>query len=370
MAVAILWTLAAACVPAPVAPDATDPIDVLDATSADIVSRCSIPRADAALPALNWDAPPDALLPNLVPVVDGLQVQARVFGAGSCEVMEGCTLPGARRLLRFDLSTPNLGRADLYLGSPTDTNRPDGAFEFGRCHNHWHLRGYADYRLLDPMGAEVGRGHKQSFCLEDTFRWMNQGRSLCPGEQFGCENQGIHAGYFDLYPRSLDCQYVDVTDLPPGNYRLRVRINVERALAESSYDDNEALVDVTIAATIADAGSATNPTDACAGDVSGPDRECGWVAESSRECVWGTTVTLGCTADCAPSVGVCAGNPMIRVCQGSGPCTHGDSIAENDDACGGVCSSVTFRCPVGGMYSVMTGAHQSGAAYECRLEAR
>ena len=51
-------------------------------------------------------------LPNLVPVIERVQIQTRTFSAASCEVVEGCTMPGRRRLLRFDLKTPNIGQGD------------------------------------------------------------------------------------------------------------------------------------------------------------------------------------------------------------------------------------------------------------------
>jgi hypothetical protein len=48
----------------------------------------------------------------------------------------------------------------------------------------------------------------------------------------------------------LDCQWIDVTGVPPGNYLLRVTINGgpngSHIFAESDYTDNIATVPVTI----------------------------------------------------------------------------------------------------------------------------
>lgn len=77
--------------------------------------------APRPLDATGVDAGP---LPNLIPDLPNPQIQERTFLATSCEVMEGCTMAGDRRLLRFDLSTPNIGAADLYLGAPTMAGRP------------------------------------------------------------------------------------------------------------------------------------------------------------------------------------------------------------------------------------------------------
>lgn len=276
-------------------------------------------------------------------------------------------MAGRRRLLRFDLKTPNVGAGDLYLGPPVMNNRPDGRFEYGACHNHYHFRGYADYRLIDGSNREIGMGHKQSFCLLDSGRYMGMGRVVQFRDWYTCNDQGIHAGWFDLYDRALDCQYIDITNVPPGTYRVRARINELRGLTESNYDDNETFQEVTIPAT--DPVS-TDPTDACAMEVSGPARDCGWVIDRASTCTQGQRVTVGCNAMCSPAAGSCAGDPVIRVCNGDGPCNHADAVAEGEDACGSQCPLVTFMCPSRGRYTVMTGGSRAGAAYECRVELR
>jgi hypothetical protein len=362
-------------------------------TTPDVVTGGDTSPMDAAMDSAPADAGGDAgPMPNLVPVIRNPQLQRKSFAAGSCEVMEGCTVPGSRRLLRFDLITPNIGNADLYLGNPTPENRPREQFEWGACHNHWHLRGYADYRLVDMSGREVGRGHKQSFCLEDFGPWMGMGAPTCrnrPGQPedppgcvqpYTCSNQGIHAGNHDIYDRSLDCQYVDVTDVPPGQYILRARINVDRVVAESNYDDNVAEMVVTVSDP-GDAGVSMDPTEACAADEQGPERECGWVAESMpRTCTPGTMVEVGCNAGCSPPLGSCEGDTMIRVCAGDRPCQQIDAmgrmppeyITQNDDSCGpdNTCSYVRFTCPAGGRYTVMTGSYRPGAPSNCHVATR
>lgn len=320
-------------------------------------------------------------LPNLTPVIQNTQIQERTFGAAACEVTEGCTVTGNRRLLRFDLLTPNIGEADLYFGPPTTGGRPSELFEFGTCHNHWHLRGYADYRLFDMAGAEVGRGHKQSFCLLDTARYMGMGADLPASSRYNCGNQGIHAGWYDLYGRSLDCQYVDITDVPAGTYRLRAQVNIERVVAESRYDDNEVFMTVVIPPRPLgpDGGLPSDPTLACGGADEGLDRDCGWTPEGpARTCTPGASVNIGCNAGCSPPIGVCAGDPMLRICPGDRPCMRAAQIAANDDSCRGpdggpdthLCSNVTFTCPAAGRYNILSGAFRAGGAYECHFDIR
>ncbi len=343
----------------------------------DVAAGADVAATDAPVVAPT-DAGP---LPNLTPVIQNTQIQERTFSASACEVMEGCTVAGSRRLLRFDLLTPNVGEADLYLGAPTTGGRPSAMFEFGTCHNHWHLRGYADYRLFDMAGAEVGRGHKQSFCLLDTARYMGMSTDIPAAERYNCSNQGIHAGWYDLYGRALDCQYVDITGVPAGTYRLRAQVNVERVVSESRYDDNETFMTVVIPARplAPDGGLLNDPTLGCGGPDEGLDRDCGWTVEGAvRTCTPGARVQIGCNAGCSPPIGLCAGDPMLRICAGDRPCMRADQIAANDDSCPGgdggpdthLCSNVGFTCPSGGRYTILSGAFRAGGAYECHFDIR
>ena len=42
----------------------------------------------------------------------------------------------------------------------------------------------------------------------------------------------------DLYSRHLDCQWIDVTDVPPGIYILRLLVNPDNLVLESDYKNN------------------------------------------------------------------------------------------------------------------------------------
>ena len=42
----------------------------------------------------------------------------------------------------------------------------------------------------------------------------------------------------DNYKNNIDCQWIDITDLKPGNYSMRVVVNTQRLVPESDYSNN------------------------------------------------------------------------------------------------------------------------------------
>ena len=169
-----------------------------------------------------------------------LSVAAYNFSARSCSVVEGCiAAPGRRRILRFSVSVLNQGTADVVLDDPTQHPL---SFFFSPCHQHYHYSGFAEYSLISHGRVQLV-GHKQAFCLEDTKQELVGSAVRCM-PHFNCTSPGISRGWSDYYGADLDCQWIDVTDLPAGEYALRVEINQHRQIAESSYDNNVVVVQV------------------------------------------------------------------------------------------------------------------------------
>lgn len=151
--------------------------------------------------------------------------------------------PGIRKLLRFDVVVHNRGDEDLIVGNPK--SRPD-LFVYSACHRHYHFRKAARYELLDSTGQVIKTGRKQGFCIEDTI--PSGDPATASPKRYGCTFQGIQVGWADWYPAILDCQWIDVTDLPPGSYMLHVFWNPDRLMPETTIADNEGTVPVTIPA--------------------------------------------------------------------------------------------------------------------------
>lgn len=239
-------------------PTATDPCaDGLLCCGQGVVNkgvyRCaeavpSITYPNPGGPAGTMNGPMGCDAPDLFVEDAGMDlfIEEQLFQEDSCEIFEGCVPePGLRRLLRFDTQTPNAGSRDLVMGVPT--NHPD-LFHYSECHGHFHFDGYAYYELLDIGGNVAATGHKQAFCLIDWAPWAYPEES----GTYSCGNQGISNGWQDTYGAYLDCQYVDITDVPPGDYTLRIGVNLpspETAVApliERDYDNNVLDIPVTI----------------------------------------------------------------------------------------------------------------------------
>ena len=164
----------------------------------------------------------------------------------TCELLEGCVGGvGLRRVMLFTVATPNVGSRDLALGVPA--NVPE-LFAYSECHDHYHFDEFARYQLRDADDVVIATGHKQAFCLLDTTSWAWP----LQVPKFDCVNQGISRGFSDFYDAGLPCQWIDVTDTPPGAYTLRVSLNQPRpghampALNERDYSNNVIQVPVVI----------------------------------------------------------------------------------------------------------------------------
>lgn len=197
---------------------------------------------------MNWNqagALPDLIVwgPAASPVIT-----TTTFSANNCQVLEGCVAVGTRKLLRFTVETRNIGTGDLVLGNPA--NNP--LYQFASCHGHYHFESFVQYTLLDTnynpvmLGANVVVGRKVGFCIEDTSRWSPSAPAT---QKYNCSNNGLQAGWADVYNQNLDCQFVDITGVPSGNYYLQMTVNPDALLTESDLGNNTVLVPVNIAPT-------------------------------------------------------------------------------------------------------------------------
>ena len=188
-------------------------------------------------------------LPDLIVDAKATQnswrVKEELLDGTLCSVEEGNVTPGTRRLVRFTVSTPNIGDADVFVGSPLkhmdpngdgDFSDQDGMFEFAQCHNHFHFKHYATYRLIDATTGFEWRAAKRGFCMLDTDPAnTNTGDGKRNYLSCGTKDidgfQGISHGWADSYVWQLAGQYfvLDGGDgqpvVPPGTYYIEVHVN-------------------------------------------------------------------------------------------------------------------------------------------------
>src|SRR3954467_12028662 len=200
------------------------------------------PFALSALVALGASVPAQAQ-PDLIVDTKTLQnnwlVKDENLPADYCSVIEGDVTPGYHRLIRFTVTTPNVGNADIHVGNPADhVAAGDGLFEFATCHQPYPFRNYAKYELIDPATGHVWKAAKRGFCMLDTdpnpaylgepaktWQFRSCGVIGIPG------NQGISHGWADTYRFFLGGQYfiLDGGDgqppVPAGTYMLRITVN-------------------------------------------------------------------------------------------------------------------------------------------------
>jgi hypothetical protein len=313
-------------------------------------------------------------------------IEYRYIPADSCAIEEQCVGgPGWRRLLLFDASIKNTGAQPLVVGSTDVTSPPsvNNMFEFSECHEHFHFRHYGDF----SYGAAPG--DKRAFCVESTDRYYNN--ELTPlVHDFSCDNQGVAAGWGDTYIAGVECNWIDITDLPIAgsaiSENLRFEVNPDGFLCEGQpvldsagnpiYDPTEFVTEqgepvnrprCNFAPGYAANNVATRPvtvpsegglvTSPCARDQTGPLRDCGFTKKGDAlTCAAGSTVELRCR--------VAAHQPsqVLRVCDNSTklggiPCQYNGALS--NEVITATPTAVTFACPTardesepGGSYSL------------------
>jgi hypothetical protein len=128
----------------------------------------------------------------------------------------------------------------------------------GDGHNHWHIHDLEKYELVRlDNGVKVGTAMKSGFCFFDTtpFRLSIPGapstQVYTPGTVCAQYDQpatdltmGISVGWGDTYGSYLPDQYIDITDLTSGNYRLIATADAGNRFTESDDTNNTTWVDL------------------------------------------------------------------------------------------------------------------------------
>lgn len=179
-------------------------------------------------------------------------------------------IPG-RTLLRFTNAMPNLGvgaievqRGALNMDGTTDIYQriynTDGGFRdqfvgawVQSVTNMTTIDDIARFTLRQVLdgggvGPAVATSHKEAICMLDSTRF----NSSLPGspvsrQYFACSiRQGISVGWADIYPRTFDGQYVDITGVVNGMYWLQSEIDPHNVLLELNDANNFARIPINL----------------------------------------------------------------------------------------------------------------------------
>jgi hypothetical protein len=120
-----------------------------------------------------------------------------------------------------------------------------GCFRFDEHHQHWHFKNFARFELARMSDGQVVAAHeKVGFCLLDSDQpYPGIPGSPADGYYRSCQPdkpQGLSAGWSDVYDAGLPGQFVDVTNVPDGDYCFSSTVNPARRLVEAEVGDNTA----------------------------------------------------------------------------------------------------------------------------------
>lgn len=185
--------------------------------------------------------------------------------------LDTITEPG-KVLLRFSNGVANVGKGRMelrggevqgdgqkvyqriYNSNGSYLTRLAGTFTYHPQHHHTHFNGFAHYKLREIEGSEgvgpiVAEADKTSFCLVDESVYNSHLPNFRRTRRYtscGTQVQGISVGWVDVYNRSLYGQWIDVTDVPSGEYWLESTADPDNRITESNESNNTTRVRVSI----------------------------------------------------------------------------------------------------------------------------
>jgi hypothetical protein len=167
-------------------------------------------------------------------------------------IVTGSLSDEGRKSLRFGVTIINVGEGDFLLrarrsnflasdwsvtqrieeqgGGYTEKLSSATLVYGGDGHDHWHIPEVESHRLETPDGKVLGEVVKNGFCFFDT-NVVTPSVAGAPSnpvyEPRDCGKpldshvrMGLSVGWGDEYPWHLFQQEIDITNVPPGRYRL------------------------------------------------------------------------------------------------------------------------------------------------------
>ena len=155
-----------------------------------------------------------------------------------------------------DLTSHDVWQRALTVdGDWVNLTKPPIKFERVDGHGHFHLRGIVEYSLWDTSGTvEIRSGAKVGFCLLDVeerpdlhpnpgperYKLWDPDIHFCKSGRPGAKNlrMGISEGWQDIYSFAAPFQWIDVSNVRPGYYRVGQRVDPDNVIVESDETNN------------------------------------------------------------------------------------------------------------------------------------
>ena len=159
---------------------------------------------------------------------------------------------------RPDTSTPEMSVTQRIYGDGgghRDVETPATMYFAGDGHNHWHVKDLESSELTHRGKKEVlGTQAKHGFCFSDNTLWVNLPGAPSSAFYRDCgfdptvlrQTMGLSVGWADIYSRTTNQQWIDITGLPIGNYRLTDTADAGNQFVEADDSNNFTWTDLRI----------------------------------------------------------------------------------------------------------------------------
>jgi len=127
----------------------------------------------------------------------------------------------------------------------SDGTAPRMLYETSDGHDHWHLRNAMRYSLWSAdKTVEVAPSQKVGFCLLDSQRiaasaasrvYSSTANTFCGRSDPSASSvfMGVSPGWRDVYGAGLTFQWINISDVAPGEYWLRTDADPDNVFVES-----------------------------------------------------------------------------------------------------------------------------------------
>ena len=223
-----------------------------------------------------YTAPANAVtdrLPDLrMARLQNLQIKTCADTSGDCDF-------AGQRQLRFDAIIVNVGDGAMELrGRRPNTSTSMTVYQrifndaggyrertttaqmyfAGDGHNHWHLKNLESYDLIRlDNGRKVGTQAKSGFCFSDNYNFGSSQPAYYKGSIGNCGSKpdalgvfmGLSRGWGDIYRTTTVDQFIDITGLTSGRYRLRATADKPNWFSETNDTNNFTWTEIQISGT-------------------------------------------------------------------------------------------------------------------------